>query len=153
MTHLDLTVSRIIKAPRAAVWEAWTNPDSFAKWWLPAPYLCRVEDMDVSPGGPMLTSMSEDGVTFGPHMDACFLHVEEGSRIVFTTALVKGWRPAEKPFITMTAIITMADHPDGTAYAATAMHKDKADRDNHEEMGFHDGWGTVTAQLAALVEG
>jgi hypothetical protein len=33
------------------------------------------------------------------------------------------------------------------------MHKNRTDRDKHEEMGFHDGWGTVTAQLAALVEG
>jgi uncharacterized protein YndB with AHSA1/START domain len=32
------------------------------------------------------------------------------------------------------------------------MHKDGADRARHEELGFYDGWGTVTAQLAALVE-
>ena len=28
--ELDLTVSRIIKAPRSAVWNAWTDPASFA---------------------------------------------------------------------------------------------------------------------------
>jgi uncharacterized protein YndB with AHSA1/START domain len=32
------------------------------------------------------------------------------------------------------------------------MHGSRADRDKHEEMGFHDGWSTVIAQLAALVE-
>lgn len=31
-------------------------------------------------------------------------------------------------------------------------HKDRADRDRHEAMGFHDGWGTVADRLAALVE-
>jgi hypothetical protein len=31
-------------------------------------------------------------------------------------------------------------------------HKNNADRDMHEEMGFYDRWGTVAAQLAALVE-
>ena len=52
----------------------------------------------------------------------------------------------------MTAIITFKAHSEGTEYAAHAMHKNRADRDQHEEMGFHDGWGKVAAQLAALVE-
>lgn len=47
----------------------------------------------------------------------------------------------------------MQDHPDGTAYTATAKHRSQADRDQHAELGFHDGWGTVTRQLAELVEG
>ncbi|MCU1444810.1 MAG: activator of ATPase [Cryobacterium sp.] len=46
----------------------------------------------------------------------------------------------------------MTDHPDGTEYTATAMHRNGADRDQHEELGFQDGWGTVIRQLAALVE-
>ena len=33
----DLTVSRIIKAPRSAVWKAWQDPEHFVKWWAPAP--------------------------------------------------------------------------------------------------------------------
>lgn len=52
----------------------------------------------------------------------------------------------------MTAVITLADHPDGTDYAAHVMHRSDADRAMHEEMGFFDGWGTVIAQLAGLVE-
>ena len=76
--------------------------------------------------------------------------VDARERIVFSDALVGGWRPAEHSF--MTAIITLTDHPEGTAYAAHVMHKTNADRKLHEDMGFHDGWGTVAAQLAALVE-
>jgi uncharacterized protein YndB with AHSA1/START domain len=40
----------------------------------------------------------------------------------------------------------------GTEYRAIVKHKDRAERDRHVELGFHDGWGTVTAQLATLVE-
>ena len=32
------------------------------------------------------------------------------------------------------------------------MHKNEADRTMHEQMGFADGWGTVTEQLARLAE-
>ena len=147
---LDLTISRIIKAPRSAIWSAWTDPGSFAQWWVPAPAKCKVLEMDPRPGGALVTEISENGGDFAPHMSACFLDIVDGERIVFTNALVGGWRPAEQPF--MTAIITLRDHPAGTDYLAHVMHKNNADRNMHEEMGFYDGWGTVTAQLAEMVE-
>ena len=53
----------------------------------------------------------------------------------------------------MTAIITFADAGDGkTRYKAVALHKDVADRDKHEKMGFHDGWGTIAGQLEELAQ-
>ncbi|WP_020107706.1 SRPBCC family protein [Nocardia sp. 348MFTsu5.1] len=149
-TDLDLTVSRIIKAPRDVVWSAWADPAKFEQWWVPSPTTCKVVQMDLRPGGAFETEMSEDGGDFGPQINGCFLAVDNLERIVFTTALVAGWRPAREPFIT--AVITFADHPEGTEYVATAMHKDGAERDRHIDLGFHDGWGTVTRQLAELVE-
>lgn len=146
----DLTLSRIIRAPRSAIWNAWTDPASFARWWVPAPAKCKVEKMDLRPGGALVTRISEDGGPFQPHLDACFLAIDEQERIVFTNTLTGGWRPADQPF--MTAIITLREHPEGTDYAAHVMHKSRAERDMHEEMGFHDGWGTVARQLAELVE-
>jgi uncharacterized protein YndB with AHSA1/START domain len=147
---LDLTISRVIKAPRSTIWNAWTDPRSFEQWWVPAPAKCKVLDMDLSPGGALLTEISENGADFAPHMNACFLAVDALERIVFTTCLTRGWRPAEQPFIT--AIISLKDHPDGTDYAAHVMHKSNADRNMHVELGFNDGWGTVIEQLARLVE-
>ena len=147
---LDLTISRIIRAPRAAIWTAWTDPARFEQWWVPAPARCKVVDMDLRPGGAFRTQISEDGGEFMPHINGCFLAIDEVERIVFTNSLVGGWRPADDPF--MTAVITMADHPHGTEYVATVLHRNNADRNRHEELGFHDGWGTVTRQLAELVE-
>jgi uncharacterized protein YndB with AHSA1/START domain len=147
---LDLTISRIIKAPRPVVWNAWTDRASFEQWWVPAPAKCKVLEMDLRPGGSIVTQISETGGDFMPHMSACFLAIDDLERIVFTDALVGGWRPAEQPF--MTAIITLRDHPMGTAYVARAMHKNNADRTRHEAMGFFDGWSTVAGQLATLAE-
>jgi len=147
---LDLSISRIIRAPRAAIWHAWADKASFEQWWIPAPALCRVAAMDMRPGGAFETRMSENGGEFGPHLSACFLAVDEGSRIVFTNALTGGWRPAEQPF--MTAVVTFSDHPEGTEYLAHVMHKSPDDRKMHDELGFFEGWGTVARQLAELVE-
>jgi len=147
---LDLSVSRLIKAPRQAVWRAWTDPRRFEQWWIPAPAKCKVVAMELEPGGSFITQMSEDGGPFGPHVTGCFLAVDDQERIVFTDALTGGWRPADHSFLT--AVITFKDHPQGTDYTAYAMHRNQADRKRHEELGFHDGWGTVTEQLAKLVE-
>ena len=148
--ELDLTISRLIRAPRADVWRAWTDPASLEQWWVPAPAKCRVAELDLRPGGAFVTTISENGGAFAPHVRGCFLAVDPRERLVFTDALVGGWRPAEHPF--MTAIITLKDHPEGTDYSALVKHRSAADRNMHEEMGFHDGWGTVVEQLARLVE-
>jgi uncharacterized protein YndB with AHSA1/START domain len=148
--NLDLTISRIIRAPRAVIWKAYTDPERFSQWWVPAPARCRVLEMEIAPGGAFITEISEDGGPFAPHMSACFLAADEMERLVFTNALLGGWRPAEHPF--MTAIISLKDHPEGTDYTAHVMHRSNADRNMHEELGFYDGWGTVIEQLATLVE-
>jgi uncharacterized protein YndB with AHSA1/START domain len=149
-TDLDLETSRVIKAPRSRVWNAWTDPERLAQWWIPRPAICRVVSLDLRPGGAFVTEMTENGGPFGPHLSACFLDVAHQERIVYTNALTGGWRPAANGFVT--AVITLTDHPDGTEYRALAMHKNRADRDKHEELGFHEGWGTVVEQLADLVE-
>jgi uncharacterized protein YndB with AHSA1/START domain len=150
--ELDLRIDRVIRAPRSRVWRAWTDPSDLARWWLPAPLRCRVEQLEVVPGGGFVTSMSENGADFAPHVDACFVVVEPGERIVFTNALDSRWRPAQPTPVAMTAEITFADHPFGTDYRVVVRHADPASRDCHEQLGFADGWGTVTGQLAAVAE-
>ncbi|EHB53604.1 Activator of Hsp90 ATPase 1 family protein [Mycolicibacterium rhodesiae JS60] len=146
--ELDLTLQRVIRAPRAAVWQAWTDPSRFEQWWLPAPLLCKVDVLDARPGGGLVTRMSDDGRDFVAHMDASFLLVEELQRIVFTNAIDSQWRPADPAPVAMTAEILLSDHPDGTDYRVIVRHGDPAARERHAELGFADGWGTVTDQLA-----
>lgn len=148
--ELDLEVARVIAVGRERVWRAWTDPRRFERWWVPAPARCRVEAMELTPGGDFRTSISTDDGEFVPHLTACVLAVDPARRIVFTDALTGGWRPAAQPF--MTAEITLTDHPGGTHYRARAMHRDSVDRTTHERLGFFDGWAGVVEALAHLVE-
>lgn len=150
-TQNELSVSRLIKAPRAAVWQAWANPEYFSQWWIPAPITCRVEKMDLKPGGGFETLMSNNGEEFKPHLEGCFLDIVPQERIIFTTALKEGWEPAE-PWLTLTSIITMLDEGSGTRYIARALHKNPEDSQKHAEMGFEEGWGSTIDQLAKLAE-
>lgn len=77
-----------------------------------------------------------------------YLEVVPNQRLVFTDAYVSAWEPFEKPF--MTAIVTFEDENGRTRYTARVRHWSVADRETHEKMGFHEGWGRATDQLAAL---
>jgi uncharacterized protein YndB with AHSA1/START domain len=146
--ELDLVISRRVRAPRAALWRAWTEPALLAQWWCPKPWTTEVRAFDLRPGGDFHTVMRgpDGGISDNP---GCFLELVPQSRLVFTSMLVGGWRPAA-PWLGFSAVITMADEGDGTRYVATVMHPDRATRDRHEELGFHDGWGTCIDQLDAL---
>lgn len=151
MTDSTLTISRLIDAPRALVWAAWSDPRHFEKWWIPEPMECRVVKMDLRPGGGFETLMREGPGEFQPRVEGCFLEIAPMQRIVFTTVLKEGWQPID-PWLAMTSIVTMADEGAGTRYVAQALHRTPEESAKHVELGFHDGWGTVIEQLARLAE-
>ena len=150
---LDLSLQRVIRAPLATVWRAWTDPSRLERWWVPAPIVARVDRLEVRPGGAFVTSMSDDGDAFVAQVDASFLVVDEHERLVFTNAIDSRWRPSNPAPVAMTAEITFGEHLEGTDYRVVVRHGDPAARARHEQLGFVDGWGSVTAQLATLVEG
>jgi uncharacterized protein YndB with AHSA1/START domain len=75
--------------------------------------------------------------------------VIENERLVLTDAYTKAWEPSEKPF--MTVILTFENESGKTKYTARVRHWTVADREQHEQMGFYEGWSQCTDQLAALV--
>ena len=77
----------------------------------------------------------------------CYLEIEPGERLVWTSALTAGYRPQEG-FLSFTAILELQPNGSGgCTYRAIAVHQDPAGLKQHEDMGFHEGWGTVVDQL------
>ena len=149
----ELVLTRIIDAPREKLFRAWTDPELLKQWFAPLPYTTPHAEMDVRPGGSSLIVMrGPDGNEF-PNRGV-YLEVVENERLVFTDAYTKAWEPSEKPF--MTVVLTFEDvggEDEGgkTRYTARVLHWVVADREMHEKMGFHEGWGQCADQLAALV--
>lgn len=151
MTETELKLERLIAAPRAKIWKAWSTPEFLAQWWTPKPWSTKVHGFDLRAGGTFHISMhGTDGETHD--LPGLFLEVVDGVRIVFTTALAEGWRPniSDMP---ITAIISMEDAGGSTKYVVRVLHKDAEDRKRHEEMGFEGGWGTVITQLEDFAQG
>ena len=144
----ELVLTRIIDAPRAKVFKAWTDPELLKQWFAPLPYTTPVAELDVRPGGANLIVMRDPQGNDLPNRGV-YLEVVENERLVFTDAYTKAWEPSQKPF--MTVILTFEDEVGKTRYTARVRHWTVADRETHEKMGFHKGWGLCTDQLAVLV--
>jgi uncharacterized protein YndB with AHSA1/START domain len=144
----DLIITRVFNAPREKVFKAWTDPELLKQWFAPLPYTTPLAELDVRPGGGNLIVMrGPDGADM-PNRGV-YLEVVENERLVFTDAYTKAWEPSEKPF--MTVILTFEAVGGKTRYTARVRHWTVADREAHEKMGFHQGWGQCADQLAALV--
>jgi len=146
---LDLVLERVIDVPPELVWTAWTQPEHVRKWFTPAPWTVTDCEIDLRPGGVFRTVMrSPEGEEF-PNV-GCYLEVIPPQRLIWTDALLPGFRPSENPFFT--AILTLKPQGNGTRYRAVAIHRDEAGRKKHEDMGFYKGWGTVLDQLVAYAK-
>ena len=146
----DLVISRLVRAPRATLWRAWTEPELLKEWWCPKPWTTEVKAFELRPGGAFHTFMQgpDGGTSDNP---GCFLEIVPQQRIVISSMLTGGWRP-NTPWMPFTAVITLEDEGAGTRYVAQVMHPDQATRDRHEELGFFDGWNTCITQLETFAQ-
>ncbi|RXH56580.1 SRPBCC family protein [Granulicella sibirica] len=143
----ELVLVRTLNAPRASVYRAWTEPALLKQWFAPLPYTTPLAELDVrAAGSSVITMRGPDGTDF-PNRGV-YLEVIPNQRLVFTDAYTTAWEPSEKPFMTVT--ITLEDDGDKTIYTARVLHWSTADRDMHEKMGFHKGWGQCADQLEAV---
>lgn len=143
----ELVLTRLIDAPREKVFRAWTDPELLKQWFAPRPYTTPMAELDVRPGGSNLVIMRSPQGQDMPNRGV-YLEVVENERLVVTDAYTKAWVPSDKPF--MTLILTFEEAGGKTRYTARVVHWTVADREAHEKMGFHEGWGLCTDQLATL---
>ncbi len=146
----DLVLTRVMDVPRDKLFRAWTEPALMKQWFAPKPWTISDVKTDLRAGGASnITMRSPDGQDHP--MSGIYLEVVKNEKIVFTDAYTAGWTPSEKPFFT--AIVTFEDIGGGkTKYTAVARHWRAEDREAHEKMGFHEGWGQCASQLEALAK-
>lgn len=148
-TDRDLVLTRLIDASPDKLFRAWTEPELMKQWFAPLPWTTPHAEVDLRPGGSSLVVMrGPDGTEF-PN-PGVYLEVVKNKRLVATDAFTQAWEPSAKPF--MTLVLTFEDEGGKTRYTALARHWTVEDREAHEKMGFHEGWGICTDQLEALVK-
>jgi uncharacterized protein YndB with AHSA1/START domain len=120
------------------------------QWFTPAPWKTTHVETDVRPGGSSYIVMQGPDGTEMPNR-GIYLEVVKNEKLVFTDAYTSAWQPSENPFFT--CILTFEDAGNGqTRYTARALHWTKENREAHEKMGFHEGWGVAADQMTALAK-
>ena len=77
----EIVLVRVLDAPRAAAFHAWTDAEAFCQWFGPDGYTCTVREMDVRPGGRARFDMvSGDGTLYTNRFD--YLEVVPSERLV-----------------------------------------------------------------------
>ena len=156
---LDLSFERIVDTPKELIWKAWTQPEHLKPWFCPLPWKTVDCEIDLRPGGIFRTVMqSPEGQEFPNH--GCYLEVLENEKLVWTNALLPGFRPAPVSIrpsegtleFFFTATIQLAAHGTGTRYTVTVRHADEAGCKEHAAMGYEKGWGMALDQLVAYAK-
>jgi uncharacterized protein YndB with AHSA1/START domain len=155
---LDLVLERTVDVPRELLWTAWTDPAHLKQWFTPRPWTTSECEIDLRPGGIFRTVLAgPEGERFANV--GCYLEIVNQEKLVWTNAMLPGFRPKGKPAadaaaagLTFTAIIAFESAgPSRTKYTATVLHSSEEDRDRHDTMGFQNGWGSAFDQLVAMI--
>jgi uncharacterized protein YndB with AHSA1/START domain len=83
-SDVELVVTRTVNAPAPLVFEAWTNPDLFRRWWVPKSYGLNLVSiaMDVRVGGEYRLTFLHEGSTM--EFFGTYTEVTPPSRLVWT---------------------------------------------------------------------
>ncbi|HSY76479.1 MAG TPA: SRPBCC family protein [Bacteroidia bacterium] len=81
----EISISRILNAPRELVWEVWTDPKHIDKWWGPIGFSTETHEMKVQQGSKWLCTMhGPNGMDF--HNEFTYTEVVKPELIVYTHA-------------------------------------------------------------------
>ncbi len=80
----EITITRILNAPRNVVYNAWVNPVELAKWWGPRGFTTGLTETDPQAGGKLTIEMLGQG--YKNMVTGVFLEVIPQQKIIYTTS-------------------------------------------------------------------
>lgn len=148
-TIVEVTLTRQLKAPRALVWKAWTDPAMLARWWGPHGFTNPRCEIDPRVGGKIYIHMqAPDG--FVHPMSGSIREVEHERRLVF---LAVAEDHDGKPLLESLTTVTFEDSDGGTKLAVHARGTSIQPIGAEMLGGMNEGWNQSLERLTTLVQG
>jgi uncharacterized protein YndB with AHSA1/START domain len=148
--NTDFVIERFIDAPRQLVWEALTKPEHLKEWYMPKAWgSVAACELDVRPGGMFSVDIAVGEGQVVPNL-GCFVDVVAMERLVYTSMLFPGYRPAVFDDIPITAIVELKSEGTGTRYLFTALHRSEADLETNKTSGWAEGTKIAVEQLSSM---
>jgi uncharacterized protein YndB with AHSA1/START domain len=143
----ELTIIRVLDAPRERGFKAWTDPKQLAQWWGPKGFTNPVCEVDPKPGGALRIVMrAPDGAEYP--MKGAFREVVPPSRLVFTNIAVD---KDGHPIIEGLTTVTFAEENGKTKLTLQTRGVAVVDYAAAYLQGMEAGWTQSLEKLEALV--
>jgi uncharacterized protein YndB with AHSA1/START domain len=146
----ELVITRLIAAPRALTFKAWTDPKHLAQWWGPKGFSAPVCRMDARPGGAIYIEMrGSDGVQFPIRGTVREVVVPE--KFVFVTT---GFEDAQGiPQVEILNTVTFAEENGKTRLTLRSSVIRATPEMAESVAGMEEGWTQSLERFERLVPG
>lgn len=143
----EVVVTRLVDAPRARVFEAWTDPAQLPAWFGPEGFAIETSEIDVHPGGRWAFDMvAPDGTRYANRMT--FLRFEAPALIEIDHGSGRDDDPSA-----FRMLLTFDEQANGkTVVTLRQMHPTKARRDEVIGFGGVEFGGQTLDKLARHVQ-
>ena len=146
-SETELNLTRVFKAPRAKVYEAWSKPEHIRHWACPDAFTIPDVEIDFRTGG--LTRVCMRAPDGSDHWsEGHYLEVVEGERVVSETTV-----GGDDPMFSAITTVTFEDHPEGTlvtVHQSYTLYKPGVET---AMKGAPTGWGQTLDKLERLLAG
>ncbi len=149
----SLTITRVLNAPRALVWEAWTDLNRLKEWWGPEQFTAPSVRGEVKIGGEVHIIMrGPKGSPWDmdmPMVTLLFREIVPGEKLVFENDAPA---PDGSVLIEGRTTVTFADEDGGTRMVMeTTDAKALAEQAVAMIDGMNQGWSQTLDKLARYV--
>jgi len=157
LENKTLIIERVFGAPKAKLWNAYADKDTFAKWWGPEGWETTVKEFDFRPGGRNLYAMKcvdeNQGEWFG--QESCGLMeydaINEPDSFVYRDyfADADGNKTPGMPEVTITVEFVESDGKRNVISRIKAVTAEEIEK--LVAMGMIEGFSSSTDRLERLV--
>ncbi|MEU2106605.1 MULTISPECIES: SRPBCC family protein [unclassified Nocardia] len=153
----QIRIERDYPATAQAIWELWTTPAGIEKWWAPAGFTVRVDQLDLRPGGELVYTMTATapeqiefmrsaGMPLSTESRKTFTDIDGPDRLAYTS--LADFIPGVEPYEFLTTVeLEPTDAGVRVVMTVDAMH------DDVWTQRLTQGRENELANLAAIVSG
>ena len=143
-SELELVVTRIVDGPARIVFEAWTKPELFQRWWAPKSFGVSLisYEADVRTGGAYRLVMGHPSSEQPMAFFGRYIEVTPHSRLVWTN---------EESDDGAVTTVTFEEKDGATRVVVHELYPSKEALDDAMASGSTTGWGEQFEQLDNLI--
>jgi uncharacterized protein YndB with AHSA1/START domain len=144
---MEMELTRLIRAPRSLVWQAWTEVDKLQQWWGPMHFTNPRCEIDLRVGGPIRIDMrAPDGIVFP--MSGEYEQIVPHERLVFLTSALD---EQGEPIFTNRNTVIFREVDGATEISIHTRVIDAKAAAWQYLKGMREGWSSSLDKLEAFV--